>query len=79
MVTLLNEEHPELVKWFDSPLQVKFGVDPLAAVWPLAAIMFFLRSHIKFKDGKFTFEYKPMDSDLLKIVLDKLGQLFSIK
>jgi hypothetical protein len=48
-------------------------------VGTLTAILFLLRSHIKIKGKYFPFEHKPIDSDLLKTVLDKLGFIMGAK
>ena len=80
VTTLLRTERPELSGWLDAQPSTqpkdKLAVDPLAAAGVLAAILFLLRSHIKFKGKHFTFEHKPMESELLKAVLNKLSLMF---
>jgi len=80
VTALLRVERPELSAWLDAQLSTqtpdKFAVDPLMAAGVLTGILFLLRSHIKFEGKRFTFEHKPMDSELLKAVLNKLTLLF---
>ena len=76
VLALLQAERPELSGWLaarsaTSPPD-RF-LDPLMAAGTLTAILFLLRSHIKIEGKYFSFEHKPMESDLLKSVLDKLG------
>jgi len=83
VLALLQAERPELSGWLaarsaTSPPD-RFTLDPLTAVGTLTAILFLLRSHIKIKGKHFSFEHKPIDSDLLKTVLDKLGFLVGAK
>jgi len=79
VIALLQTERPELSAWLKAQSSTsppdKFTLDPLTAAGTLTAILFLLRSHIKFEGKRFSFEHKPMDSDLLKKVLDKLGFL----
>jgi len=76
VIILLRAERPELSKWLDMPASgappAKFSADS-ETVMLLAAILFLLRTHIKFEGKDFLFEHKPMDSDLLKKVLDALN------
>ncbi|MDR2712639.1 MAG: hypothetical protein LBB91_05940 [Clostridiales bacterium] len=77
VIALLQEERSELSGWFaaqSTPAPPdRFILDPLTAAGTLTAILFLLRSHIKIEGKYFSFEHKPMESDLLKSVLDKLG------
>jgi len=76
MLALLREERTELSEWLDkqsddSPPD-KFCIDPGSGL-ALAAILFLLRTHIRFTGPHFIIEHKPMDSDLLKKVIDTLN------
>ena len=80
VTALLRIERPELSGWLDAQLsaqpQDKLAVNLLAAAGVMTAILFLLRSHIKFEGKRFSFEHKPMDNELLKAVIDKLTLLF---
>jgi len=74
MIAWLRARRPELSSWLEAQEgrqsaapPGKFAVEPLAAAGVLAAILFLLRSHIKFKGKNFSFEHKPIDKDLLKV------------
>ena len=83
VTALLRAERPELSGWLDAPPDApapdKMAVDPLAAAGVMAAILFLLRSHIKIKGKHVSFEHKPMDSELMGKVLDKIAKLFGGK
>ena len=76
VLALLQAERPGLSGWLAAQSATsppdRF-LDPLTAAGTLTAILFLLRSHIKIEGKYFSFEHKPMESDLLKTVLDKLG------
>ena len=77
-IALLQAERPELAAWLDVRATVppdKLNIDPLTTVGTLAAIMFLLRAHIKIESNSFYFEHKPMDSELVKKVLDVLKNM----
>ena len=83
VLALLQAERPELSAWLAAQSAAappdRFILDPLTAAGTLTAILFLLRSHIKIKGKHFSFEHKPIDSDLLKTVLDKLGFIMGAK
>ena len=73
---LLSDERPDLSDWIIERQSIQFdkmAIDPLMATGVLAAVLFLLRSHIRIKDGQLFFEHKPIESDLLKKVLDSLS------
>ena len=76
VIALLRTEQPELSGWLDEQPSAsldKLAVDPLLTAGALAAILFLLRSHIKITGKQIFFEHKPMDSDLLGKVIEKLA------
>ncbi|MCL1873646.1 MAG: hypothetical protein FWF85_05975 [Clostridiales bacterium] len=83
VLALLQAERPELSGWLagqSTPAPPdRFILDPLTAAGTLTVILFLLRSHIKIEGKYFSFEHKPMESDLLKTVLDKLGPFMGAK
>ena len=82
VIEWLRAERPELSAWLDEQPSAppgRFGIDPLAAAGALTAILFLLRSHIRFEGKRFFFEHKPEDSDVIKKVLDKLSGILGGK
>jgi len=81
MLALLRAERPELSEWLDKPSAPpsRFLVESAAGVGWLLAILFLLRAHIKFEGANYLIEIKPMDSDLLKKILDMLSDHLSNK
>ncbi|MCL2856815.1 MAG: hypothetical protein FWE19_03705 [Oscillospiraceae bacterium] len=82
VLSLLRIERPELQNWLDRQADAqppaKFLVDsPESAVALIGAIVFLLRTHIKIEGKHFLIEHKPIESDLLKKILDRFGDIFS--
>jgi len=77
---LLRAEQPEFDLWVNrpqNPQEVYSAGAIIAGAATLAAVVFLLRSRIKFQrkaDGTWTFlfEHKPADNDLMKRVLEAL-------
>jgi hypothetical protein len=93
VLSLLRDERPDLSVWLDTQpgfpmttpqIEQTFAVDPITTAGVLAAIVFLLRTHIKYertKNGKWSFriEHKPAEDGLLKRVLDSLDSLLNGK
>ena len=86
VLALLIEEQPELQSWLEARQSAppdKLLLDPLQ-VHELIAILFLLRSRIKFeraKDGRWSLSWalEPNGAGLIKTIWDKLSTLFGGK
>ena len=84
VLNLLRAERPELSAWFDmqstGQLPSKSVVGTVMGVGSvLGAIVFLLRSHIKFEGSKFYFEHEPAENSLIEKVLDIISTVIGVK
>jgi len=78
VIAMLDTEQPENAEWIkkihNNPTAT-FAIDPILAAGIVTSMLFILRSRIKIKGDKFSFEHKPMDNELIKSVFDSFTAL----